>query len=87
MHTFIPIFAACAICSCARPDYGDRRPTEFLLAAGPQPGFAIKPVVDKQKPAVLVADDGSVCRTSLERFASTRVGKWFSCDWVLQTRD
>jgi hypothetical protein len=46
MHTFIPLLVACAICSCARPDYAERWPTEFLLAAGPQPEFAIKPVVD-----------------------------------------
>jgi hypothetical protein len=67
MRTLTPLYVACAICGCARADYAERWPTEFLLAAGPQSGFAIKPVVDKQKPAVLVADDGSVCRTSVER--------------------
>jgi hypothetical protein len=87
LRALTPVLAACAISSCARPDYAERWPSSFQMSAGPQPGFAIKPVVDKQKPAVLVADDGSVCRTSLERFASTRVGKWISCDWVLQTRD
>jgi hypothetical protein len=87
MRVAISLLAACAIFSCARPDYAERWPTEFRLSAGPQPAFAIKPVVEKQKPAVLVADDGSVCRTSAERFARTKVGKWISCNWALQARD
>jgi hypothetical protein len=87
MRAFTQLLVACAISSCARPDYAQTWPTSSQLSAGPQPGFAIKPVVEKQKPAVLVADDGSVCRTSVERFARTRVGKWISCDWALQARD
>ena len=87
MRAVIPLLATCLMSGCVRPDYAERWPTSFVLAAGPQPGFAIKPVVEKQKPAVLVADDGSVCRTSVERFARTRVGKWISCDWALQARD
>jgi hypothetical protein len=87
MRIAISFLAACAISSCARPDYAERWPASFQLSAGPHPGFAIKPVVEKQKPAVLVADDGSVCRTSVERFARTRVGKWISCNWALQARD
>jgi hypothetical protein len=87
MRAFTPLLVACAISCCARADYAETWPTSFQLSAGPQPGFAIKPVVEKQKPAVLVADDGSVCRTSAERFARTRVGKWISCDWALQARD
>jgi hypothetical protein len=87
MRAFTPLLVACAISCCARADHAETWPTSFQLSAGPQPGFAIKPVVEKQKPAVLVADDGSVCRTSAERFARTRVGKWISCDWALQARD
>jgi hypothetical protein len=87
MRAFTPLLIACAISSCARPDYAETWPTSFQLSAGPQPGFAIKKVVHKQRPIFLVADDGSVCRTSVERFGSTRVGKWISCDWGLQARD
>ena len=87
MHALTPLLAACAIASCARPDYAERWPSSFQLSAGPQPGYAIKPVVDKQKPAVLVADDGSICRTSFERFTSTKVGKWIACDWAPPARD
>jgi hypothetical protein len=87
MRGFSPLVVACAIASCARADHAERWPTSFQLSAGPQPGFAIKKVVERQRPAFLVADDGSVCRTSVERFARTRVGKWISCDWALQARD
>jgi len=66
MRPAIPLFAACVLSSCARPGYGHTWPG-MLLSAGPQPGFAIKPVVDKQKPSTFLADDGSVCRTSIER--------------------
>jgi hypothetical protein len=46
-----------------------------------QPGYAIKQVLDKRKPRALLADDGSVCRTSTERFTAPAVGKWINCDW------
>ena len=82
MRALTSLFAACAISSCARPDYAERWPSSFLLSAGPQPGFAVKPVVDKQEPAILLADDGSEGRTSVERFTRTKVGKWIGCDWA-----
>jgi hypothetical protein len=82
MRAFTPLLAAWAISSCARPDYAERWPSSFQLSAGPQPGFAIKPVVEKQEPALLLADDGSVCRTSVERFTRTKVGKWIACNWA-----
>jgi hypothetical protein len=72
---------------CARPDYAEYRPEWFLISAGPQPGFAIKLVIEKQAPITLVGDDGSVCRTSRERFAKTREGKWIACEWHLPSLD
>ena len=35
----------------------------------------------------LIADDGSVCRTSAERFAHISPGKWIACDWILPGGD
>ena len=75
------------IFGCARPDYGESWPDHLLLLAGPQPGYAIKRLVEKQSPVTLVGDDGSVCRTSLARFASTREGQWIACIWNLPTLD
>ena len=77
----------CLAAGCARPQYAERWPGRFLLAAGPQPGFAIKLVVERQPPTTLVGDDGSVCRTSRERFRGTREGRWVACDWNVPTFD
>ncbi len=77
------LLAASVVSSCARPDFAHHWPDSFLISGGPQPGFAIKPVVEKQKPILLLAEDGSVCRTSVQRFASTKVGKWIACTWQL----
>jgi hypothetical protein len=75
------------IMNCARPDYAEHWPDRFLLSAGPQPGFAIKRVIERQPPASLVGDDGSVCRTSRERFKRTKEGRWIACIWHLPTLD
>jgi hypothetical protein len=75
------------IFGCARPDYGESWPDHLLFSAGPQPGYAIKRLVEKQSPVTLVGDDGSVCRTSPARFARTRKGQWIACIWNLPTLD
>ena len=76
-----------AISGCARPDYAETQPDRFFLTAGPQPGYAIKRIVEKQPPITLVGDDGSVCRTSPKRFAGTREGRWIACLWNLPVLD
>ena len=75
------------ISACARPDYGESRPEWLLLSAGPQPGYAIKQVIEKDPPETLVGDDGSICRTSRERFARTRDKAWVACAWTLPILD
>jgi hypothetical protein len=73
--------------SCARPDYSEVWPDHVTLSAGPQPGYAIKRVIEKQSPATLVGDDGSFCWTSVERFAAISVGQWIACAWTLPSLD
>lgn len=87
MRLPICFLAASFLSACARPDYGERRPDWLLLAAGPQPGYAIKRVVQKDVPLTLVADDGSVCRTSRERFRRAKEGAWIACSWNLPVLD
>jgi hypothetical protein len=87
MRFALVLISTYLISSCARPDYAERWPDHFTASAGPQPGYAIKRVIDKQEPAVLVADDGSVCRTSAERFTRTSVGRWIACVWTLPSLD
>jgi hypothetical protein len=73
--------------ACARPDYAQRWAGGFIVSAGPQPGYAIKQVVEKQGPITLVGDDGSVCRTSRQRLTATALGSWISCNWTLPGLD
>jgi hypothetical protein len=75
------------IAGCVRPNYAERWPNRLLLSAGPQPGYGIKRVLERQPPATLVGDDGSVCRTSRERFRKTQEGRWIACSWTLPTLD
>lgn len=83
MRPAIPsLIAVYLISGCARPDYAESWPHRFTLSAGPQAGYAIKQIVERQPPATLVGDDGSVCRTSRYRYARTREGAWIACDWA-----
>lgn len=75
------------VAACARPNYAEQWPDRFSLSAGPQPGYAIKQIVEKQAPVTLVADDGSICRTSEERFAVSKEGSWIACIWNLPSLD
>jgi hypothetical protein len=86
-RTAVTLIAACLLASCARPDYAEQWPHHFAVSAGPQPGYAIKRIIEKLQPTTLVADDGSVCRTSVERFTGTSVGRWFACEWTLPSLD
>jgi hypothetical protein len=87
LRLIILLIALSPVGACARPDYAERWPDSFILSAGPQPGYAIKQVVEKQGPITLVGDDGSVCRTSGQRLAATVLGSWISCNWTLPGLD
>jgi hypothetical protein len=87
MRIITQLAALASLAACARPNYAERWPDRFKFSAGPQPGFAIKQVVEKQAPVTLVADDGSICRTSEERFADTREGRLIACVWNLPSLD
>lgn len=84
---YLTILAAISVQACAPPNYSERWPHWLLISGGPQVGFAIKQVVNKVAPDALHADDGSVCRTSHDRFKRTRVGKWIACAWTYPTLD
>ncbi len=79
----IPLLAS----ACARPDYAESRPEWVLLSAGAQPGYAIKRVIDKDPPVTLVAEDGTLCRSSKERYKATQEGAWIACLWNLPAPD
>jgi hypothetical protein len=87
MRKLVVLAATCFAAACARPDYTRTWPDRLALSGGTQLGYAIKRVVEKQSPATLAADDGSVCRTSEERFAGTKEGAWIACEWNLPNLD
>lgn len=44
-------------------------------------GWATKEIVGKRAPETLVANDGTICRVSPDRFANSRVGTSLRCNW------
>ena len=87
MRAPILLFTLGPIAACARPDYAQRWLSGFTISAGPQPGYAIKQVVEKRDSITLIGDDGSVCRTSGLRLAATALGSWISCNWTVPGLD
>jgi hypothetical protein len=83
----ITLIGVCLVTACARPDYAERWSDRLTISGGPQPGYAIKRIIEKLHPITLIADDGSICRTSAERFTKTAVGKWIGCAWALPSLD
>jgi hypothetical protein len=84
---YLAVLAVISVQACAPPNYSERWPDWLLISGGPQVGFAIKQVVDKVRPQSLHADDGSVCRTSKDRFKRTRLGRWIACSWSYPVLD
>jgi hypothetical protein len=44
-------------------------------------GWLTKKVVSKKPPEALMAEDGTVCRVSPDRFRDTAVGTLLPCNW------
>jgi hypothetical protein len=84
MRAAFPLIAALLVCSCAPPNYRAAWPDHVVVAGGPQLGYFIKQVIEREAPATLRAEDGSVCRTSAERFGATAEGEWIGCEWTLE---
>lgn len=47
----------------------------------PRLGWATKRVLTKQEPSTLIAQDGTICRVTAERFKSTEIGRDTECNW------
>src|SRR5690348_12596779 len=55
----------------------------ITVEQGAQLGWATKRVLTKQAPSTLIAQDGTVCRVSPDRFKDTQVGRDTACEWQL----
>jgi hypothetical protein len=82
-----PVLVVQFVLGCARPNYAERWPDRLTVFAGPQPGYAIKQIVERVPPTTLIADDGSICRASHDRFAAAKQGRWVACEWNLPDSD
>jgi hypothetical protein len=56
-------------------------PTRGLHGTDPAPSLARKLVVGKEPPVTLIAEDGTRCITSRDRFERTRIGTEVWCVW------
>lgn len=56
------------------------RPTQQGRST-PERGIIAKRVTGKQDPNLLLADDGTSCAVSAERYADTQIGKYAVCAW------
>ena len=73
------VVVACVACSPGaqvRPEPGGVRVDQTAHI-----GWAIKRVLTKQEPSTLLAQDGTICRVSADRFKDTQVGRDTACDW------
>ena len=66
--------------ACARPVQVAPRAGGVDVASG-QLGWATKRLATKEPPGTLVAEDGTICRVSAERYAATPPRSLVRCDW------
>ena len=79
MIRLVAAFAFCALLSaCAQPV--STTPGGVHTQSG-RTGYATKAVATKRAPETLLANDGTICRVSPDRFRDTRVGARVSCNW------
>ena len=72
------VVVACVACGPGaqiRPQPGGVRVDKPII------GWATKRVLTKQEPSTLLAQDGTICRVTADRFRDTQVGRDMACDW------
>lgn len=52
-----------------------------VIASSRETGWYRKKVVTKQEPETLLAEDGTICRVSPDRYKATRIGTVVYCNW------
>ena len=77
MKKILVVFACVACGPAARvsPTPGGVRVDQSRI------GWSTKRVITKQEPSTLLAQDGTICRVSADRFKDTQVGRDTACDW------
>jgi hypothetical protein len=76
-------FALCAFATTAAAcagRYVEPSPAGVMVKSA-RIGWYTKKVVTKQPPETLLAEDGTICRVSPDRFAATKSGAAVYCNW------
>ncbi len=73
------IMTTLALMSCA-PRHVEPRPGGIVVRSD-RTGWYVKKVIAKDPPETLLAEDGTICRVSRERFRTTDVGALLRCNW------
>jgi hypothetical protein len=61
--------------------YVEPNPTGGVVVKSARIGWYTKKVVTKQEPETLLAEDGTICRVSPDRFRATKFGSMVLCNW------
>ena len=77
--TILALAALFALASCG-PRYVEPRPGGIVVRSD-RTGWYLKRVVAKDPPETLLAEDGTICRVSPERYRATAVGTALRCNW------
>ena len=80
MKRFMFVIAAAVACGPG-PAQVSPTPSGGVRVEKTRLGWATKRVLTKQEPSTLIAQDGTICRVSSDRFKDTQVGRDTSCDW------
>ena len=83
MRCTIFIVAAAAACSPAPARVSTPGPRAVKVEDGLELGWAKKRVITKQPPSTLIAQDGTICRVTSDRYKGTEIGRDTACDWQL----
>ena len=65
---------------CARPVV-EPKPGGGVTVTSARIGWYTKKVMTKREPETLLAEDGTICRVSPDRFRATKSGSAVLCNW------
>ena len=66
--------------ACARP-FVEPKPGGGVTVKSARLGWYTKKVITKREPETLLAEDGTICRVSPDRFRATKSGSAVLCNW------
>ena len=75
------LIVACVVACGPRAQVSPTSSGGVRVDQGARLGWSTKRVLTKQEPSTLIAQDGTICRVTPDRFKDTQVGRDTACDW------